>query len=151
MSHPRYIQVYGNWYRLVRAAREAPVSFNTALSALVHVYDHLIAEADPVPALHKLLDILKFVRSAAVNVEKTLPDPLRHGTGMAARWSLHDMFSDALQQLDKTYKKLHRAMKETDRRQALHKFAQKRGLRTPDARRVPVEDVEKLFYSRRNR
>jgi hypothetical protein len=60
------------------------------------------------------------------------------------------MFSDALQQLDKTYKKLHRAMKATDRRQALHKFAQKRGLRTPDARRVPVEDVEKLFYSRRS-
>jgi hypothetical protein len=136
VSHPRYIQVYGNWYRLVSAEREAPVSFNVALSALLYVYNRFIEEADPEPALHQLLDILKFARSAAVDVEKTLPDVLRPGTGMAARWSLHDMFSDALQELDKTYKKLRRAMDATDRRQALHKFAQKRGIRTPEAQQV---------------
>jgi hypothetical protein len=132
MSHPQYIEVEGNIYRLVEAAEpQAPMSYSEALRALQSVYFRLFEKADPIPALHAILDVLNFAQSAAKDVEKQLPDAAR-----PTKWSVNDEFHKTLQQLDKTYKKLSQAFRASDRRKALQKFLMARGINVPEAERI---------------
>jgi len=136
MSHPRYIEVHGQLYRIVEAEQEAPMTFRQAIQALSSLYTKLFAAADIEPGLNSILEAVKFARSAAQDVEKKLPDALRPGTGSLSKWSLSDEFMDTLQQLNKTYKKLHRAWVAADRRKAMQQFLAARGIHTPEAHRA---------------
>lgn len=129
-THPHYIQVNGNVYRLAGEPQRSPTSYADALRALKSVYFRLFEQADPDQALHALLDLLNFTRAAAKDVEKELPDAVR-----PVRWSVNDEFHDTLQQLEQAYKKLDQAFKAADRRNALLKFLQARGIDTPELER----------------
>jgi len=133
MSHPQYIELDGNIYRLVEAAEEqrAPVSYGDAMRALKAVYFRFFEKADPDPALHAILDVLNFAHAAAKDVEKQLPDAAR-----PSKWSVSDEFRDTFNQLERTYKKLDQAFRAADRRKALQKFLMARGIHVPEAERI---------------
>ena len=137
MPHPRYIEVHGHLYRIVNAEQqEPPATFEQAIQALSNLYTKMFNAAAIEPAFEDILNVINFARSAAQDVEKKMPDSLRPGTSSMNKWSLSDEFTDALQQLNKTYKKAYRAWKAADRRKAMQKFLAARGIHTPEAHQV---------------